>query len=272
MRLLRSAALGFGVALAGRVLLPVAGEGPGLVIQPSLIEVTRRPGERFERAVTLVNRGDEPLTVTARVADWTMSPEGEVRFLEPGGEPRSCARWIEVEPASLVVRPGQPAEVKVTVRFPADASGTRWAAVFFALPDTAATVEGRRPAAVARVGLTVYATAEGTQREDLRLLETSASADASGALLRAAFGDRGNTAVRFRLTWQIKSADGKFLRVYDVPSVVALPGSRRLVTERIEEELPPGSYVVTAMARWGARKWLARDCELLIQARSAPRG
>ena len=271
MRFLRSAVLGLGVALAGRALLPVAGEGPGLVIQPSLIEVERRPGERFERAVTLVNRGEEPLTVAARAADWAMSPEGEVRFLEPGGEPRSCARWIEVEPASLVVRPGEPAEVKVAVHFPAEASGTRWAVVFFALPETAAPVEGRGKTVTARVGLTVYATAEGTQREDLRLLETSASAEASGALLRAAFEDRGNTAVRFRLTWQIKSADGKFLRVYDTPSVVALPGSRRLVTERIEEELPPGSYVVTAMARWGARKWLARDCGLLIPPRPAPR-
>jgi P pilus assembly chaperone PapD len=271
MRLLRWAVLGFGLALAAAAPLPVDGEGPSLVIQPSLIEVARRPGERFERAVTLVNRGDEPLTVTARVADWTMSPEGEVRFLEPGREPRSCAGWIEVEPASLVVRPGQPAEVKVTVRFPAQASGTRWAVVLFALPETAAPNAGRGPTVAARVGLTVYATAEGTQGEDLRLLETSASADGSGALLRAAFEDRGNTAVRFRLTWQIKSADGKFLRVYDVPSVVALPGSRRLVTEKIEGELPPGSYVVTAMARWGARKWLARDSDLLIPARPVPR-
>jgi P pilus assembly chaperone PapD len=240
-----------------------------LEIQPSLLELSPRPEERLERTITLVNGSDEPLTVSARVGDWTMSATGEVSFLEPGRLTRSCASWIRVEPERQVVPPHGRAGARVAVRAPAGVSGTHWAVVFFSLPETATTLEGRKATVAARVGLTVYSTIEGTEQEDFDFQEMTASGDGSGkATLRALFENRGNTAVRIGLTWQIKSEDGKFVRAYSMPSVMALPGSRRETSVQVDEQIPPGSYTVTAMARWGARRWAAKDVQLVIGRRA----
>lgn len=248
-----------------------SGQPVALEIQPSLLELSPRPERGVDRTITLVNGSDEPLTVSASVGDWTMSATGEVSFLEPGRHPRSCASWIRVEPERQLVPPHGRAVARVTVRAPAGVSGTHWAVVFFSLPDTAATLEGRKTTVAARVGLTVYSTIEGTEQEDFDFREVNASADGSGkATLRALFENRGNTAVRIRLTWQIKSEDGKFVKAYGMSSVVALPGSQREASAEIEEQIPSGSYTVTAMARWGARRWAAKDVQLIIGRKATP--
>jgi fimbrial chaperone protein len=258
------------ICLSGLARLS-AGQRVGLDVLPSLLEISQKPGARFEREVTLSNGGDDSLSVEARVQDWAMSENGEIHFAGPGTLPGSCGPWIAVEPQKIVVPPRGRAIVRVSVQSPPDARGSRWAVVFFELPEVPASAEGRSVHYAARVGLTVYVTAEGTEREELELLEASASADAvsHAVRLRAVFENRGNTSVRARLTWQIKSADGKFLRTYREPSVVTLPGSRREAVTRVDEEIPPGSYLVTAMARWGAKRWMAQDCQLVIPKKAS---
>jgi hypothetical protein len=246
-----------------------ADEQIALEIQPSLLELTPRAGEQVARTVTLVNGGSVPVSVVARVSDWTMDTAGHVSFLEPGRVPRSCAGWVRVEPEKQVVAARGSAMARVIVRAPEAAAGTHWSVVLFELPETAARLEGRAATVVPRIGLTLYVTPGGSQHEDFDLEDVTASAMASGgATLRAAFSNRGNTAVRARLDWQIKSSDGKFIRTYRISSVVALPGSRREAVVGTDEAIPPGDYVVTAMARWGDRRWAARDVALSVPSKT----
>lgn len=240
-----------------------------LEIQPSLLELTPRAGEHLARTVTLVNGGSVPVSVAARVSDWTMDTAGRVSFLEPGRVPLSCAGWVRVEPEKQVVPARGSAMARVIVRAPEAAVGTHWSVVLFELPETAAQLEGRAARVVPRIGLTLYVTPAGSQREDFDLEEVTASATGpGGATLRASFSNRGNTAVRARLDWQIKSSGGKFVRTYRVSSVVALPGSRREAVVVTDEVIPPGDYVVTAMARWAERRWAARDVALAIPSKT----
>jgi hypothetical protein len=198
-----------------------------------------------------------------------MDTAGRVSFLEPGRVPLSCAGWVRIEPEKQVVPAKGNAVVRVIVRPPEPAVGTHWAVVLFELPETAARLEGRAATVVPRIGLTLYVTPGGSQREDFDLEDVTASATGSGgATLRAAFSNRGNTAVRTRLDWQIKSSDGKFVRTYRISSVVALPGSRREAVVGTDEAIPPGDYVVTAMARWGDRRWAARDVALSVPSKT----
>jgi hypothetical protein len=249
------------------VLAPLAAQEPpiALEIQPSLLELTPHASEGLTRTVTLVNSGRVSVSVVARVSDWAMDPAGQVSFVRPGRVPLSCAGWIRIDPERQIVPAGGRALARVTVQAPEAAAGTHWAAILFELPETDTRLEGRAVTVVPRVGLTLYVTPKGSQREDFDFEDVSASATGSGsATLRAAFANRGNTAVRARLDWQIKSSDGKFVRTYKISSVVALPGSRREAVANSDDMIPPGDYVVTAMARWGERRWASRDVALAV--------
>jgi len=261
-----------GAIAAAFLLLPAWAPGRprgpvGLDVLPSLLELSVPPGQRVQRVVTLTNPGAHAVSVTARPADWTMTDEGEIRFEEPGNEPLSCASWIAAEPRELRIDAAGQAKVTVTIQSPADFSGTRWAVLFFSLGETSGTVGGREVTLEPRVGLTVYLTAQGTEREQIELSASSAVLEADGkARLTAAFENGGNTAVRMKVTWQIRSPDGSIAWTYSAP-VVSLPGRRRTAVAKMDRGLAPGSYRVTAMARWGARMWKASDCELVVAPR-----
>jgi hypothetical protein len=253
--------LSFSVGLRAAPKKPIA-----LDVLPSLLELQAAPGETIERSVTLTNPGEDSLDVSAEAGDWTMSERGEIRFDAAGSNPRSCAGWIRVTPSAVRVPPKGQATVSVRVGAPADLDGTRWAVVFFRLPDALGFHEGRPADLVARVGLTVYVTGSGTERESLELSELTA-AGSPEILLRAAFDNGGNTAVRVKMTWQIRAASGSVVRT-DAATVVCLPGSRREAVDRVPD-LPPGTYRVSGMARWGNRRWKVRECVLEVPARPA---
>ena len=261
------------VAVAFLLLAVPAGGRPrgpvGLDVLPSLLELSVRPGERVVRVVTLTNPGEEPVSVSARPSDWTMTEEGEIRFEEPGSLPLSCASWIVAEPRELRIDAARQARVTVTIQSPADFSGTRWAVLLFSLGETTGSVGGRAVTLAPRVGLTVYLTAEGTEREQIELSSSSAVLEGDGkARLTAVFENGGNTAVRLKVTWQIRGVDGSIAWTHSA-QVVSLPGRRRTAVAKMDRALAPGSYRVIAMARWGSRKWKTSDCELVVAARQS---
>lgn len=244
-----------------------AGGRVGLDVLPSLVEVTQKAGDRFEREVTLSNGGDASLTVSVEVGDWSMSESGDVRFADAATLPGSCAQWIQVEPARVVIPPRGRSTVNLSVRSPADAVGTHWGVVFFTLPETRSSDQGSPITYLPRVGLTVYVTAEGTEREDFRLADVTAaeSSEAKGIRLAALLENEGNVAVRFHVTWQVKSADGKFVRSYEARSLVALPGTRREAILQVPDGIPAGSFTVTGMVRWGSKRWAAKNTQLTVR-------
>jgi hypothetical protein len=233
----------------------------GLDVLPSLLELHASPGETIERSVTLTNPGEEALEVSAEAADWLMTEQGDVNFVAPGTNPSGCATWILVTPSTIRVPARGQARVSVRVRAAGELDGTRWAAVFFRLPRVQGFHQGSPADLVPRVALTVYVTG-GTERESFEMTEVSAAGSPENVLLRARFDNQGNTAVRARMTWQIRSASGSVLRT-NAATVVSLPRSRREAAVRVYD-LPAGKYRVTAMAQWGNRSFRVRECALEV--------
>jgi len=242
------------------VIQAVPKKSIGLDVLPSLLELHASPGETIERSVTLTNPGEDALEVSAETADWSMTEQGGVSFLTPGTNPSGCATWILVAPSTIRVPARGQASVSVRIRAPAELEGTRWATVFFRLPEVQGFHEGSPADLVARVALTVYVTG-GSERESLELSEVTA-AGSPDARLGALFDNQGNTAVRVRMTWQIRSPSGVVVRTSDA-TVVCLPRSRREAAVRVAG-LPPGRYRVSGMARWGNHRWRVRECMLEV--------
>ena len=248
--------------LSGAAVIEAASDKSiGLDVLPSLLELHASPGETIERSVTLTNPGEDALEVSAEAADWSMTEQGDVNFGAPGTNPSGCATWIRVTPSTIRVPARGQANVSVRIHAAGELDDTRWAAVFFRLPHVQLFHEGSAAYLVPRVALTVYVTG-GAERESLELSEVAAAGSPDDARLRALFDNQGNTAVRVRMTWQIRSASGSVLRTSGA-TVVCLPRSRREAAIRVHD-LAPGSYRVTAMARWGNRSFRVRECAFAV--------
>lgn len=253
---------------SGSALLAVPARPAGLDVRPSLLEFQVTPGQSLERSVTLTNPGTDPVEITTATADWTMSESGEIRFRDPSTTPRSCAAWIRVTPAAIRVPGRGEARVIVRIDAPAEVEGTRWAVVFFRLPDAPGFLDGGPADLSARIGLTVYVTGAGTAREGMAFSDLRSTVDPDLRLL-AVFENSGNTSVRMKVTWQIRADSGAVVRT-DVTTVVALPESRREASVPLAR-LPAGKYRATVMSRWGDRRWKVRECGFEVPIRSVAR-
>lgn len=116
------------------------------------------PGARVERRIAIGNGTDEelPVALGAAVAEatdgWVLRPE-----LEPG--PTDLASWISIEPAELLLAPGEEALATVVVAVPGDAPGGEQYAAALATPP--AVDGGGGVGVVNSVGLRIYLSVAG---------------------------------------------------------------------------------------------------------------
>lgn len=238
-------------------------------ISPSLLEFTFPAGGSDEATVTLVNGSPDPLEIRAEVRDWTMDIDGPVRFAKPGTVGSACAAGVSVQPRAVSIPAGGKKTVTVGVSLPPGATGTCWAAVLFRSPRRPARIDGQEVDVDPRVGLVLYATASGTEKTEIALTEASGSNSSElwPAQLTAQVENRGNTAVRFRVTWQVKPADGSPVPILEEKGLVVLPRASRRVRLAVPKEAPLGLHPATLLIRWGNRRWLSGETRVLVTAR-----
>lgn len=89
------------------------------------------PGERFEGIIFLKNKGEGPAEVKVYQTDYLFFADGRNIYGEPGGIPRSNAKWISLSPTRTTIPPNQTSSVHYTVQIPEnpDLKGTYWSMV-----------------------------------------------------------------------------------------------------------------------------------------------
>lgn len=94
-------------------------------------EKTVKPGEKFEGIILLKNTGERPADVKVYQTDYLFYADGKNIYGEPGGIPRSNAKWISLSPVRLTVPPKETASVSYAVKVPEnpDLKGTYWSVV-----------------------------------------------------------------------------------------------------------------------------------------------
>ncbi|MHB1458765.1 MAG: fimbrial biogenesis chaperone [Armatimonadota bacterium] len=100
-------------------------------LDPIIVAV--KPGSVINRTFTLTLAVDEQQThFKLHIEDWWRSEDGKQSFYkEPGTVvPRSCGRWITVDPVEPQIEPGQTLTARVSITVPSDAkTGGYWCAL-----------------------------------------------------------------------------------------------------------------------------------------------
>lgn len=219
---------------------------------PSRTSVTAKPGELVSRDVTIVNDGDTPVVVRARLSDWSLDARGELRFLAPGATPTSLQGFLTFEPAEFSLAAGASGAFHVTLRSPMDGPATRWGVLLCEVRPTTWPRSGLGSRAIAELGSTFYLSRVPPDRVrgELTGMSVQQSADSSMAValtVRNACERHLYAAARVAL----RDSSGRQVSEGDLGTTVVLPGMERVFTWTCNTALSPGRYTVTATVDTG---------------------
>lgn len=125
-------------------------------VLPAREVVTARPGEPVVREVLVSNRGDAPIVVRARIADFDVDESGGMRLLAAGSLPATLAGCIRFEPESFSLPAGGSGAIRVTLTLPSEGPPTRWGVLLSEVrPAVPRSVE-LGPRAFGELGTTFY--------------------------------------------------------------------------------------------------------------------
>lgn len=108
---------------AGLAALLVAAEAAAFsgIVVPARFELKARPGEVLRQVVEIGNEGLEADEFAVRTADWGLSPQGGVTFVEEQLAPGSCRPWVRIERHTLAMPARSSRRFRFEVHVPPDA-------------------------------------------------------------------------------------------------------------------------------------------------------
>ena len=220
----------------------------GFSVEPTRAELSVPAGKRRGQTLTVRNaKPDEAIHLKIYARDVLYMPEGKIEFPPAGSTDWSCASWIQIAPAELDVPAGASRDVRISVTAPPDATGGRYAMVFF---ETGASYAAEGIGVNFRVGALIETVIRGTEERQAQLKElvVTSPADVEVSL----FND-GNILVR--PTGQIKVFDAggkKIAQTLFNPTMLGVfPQTLRKITTKLEPPLSPGPYRLRVEVDYG---------------------
>ncbi len=102
----------------------------GVAVSPSHIHFEVTPGTTESRVITVNNDTDRENKFRVSFNDFNMNGYGKSEFLPAGEGSNSLSRWVNVSPSFVELKPGEKAELTVTLMVPEDhedANKAAWA-------------------------------------------------------------------------------------------------------------------------------------------------
>jgi P pilus assembly chaperone PapD len=232
-----------------------------IMVTPIRVEHQVKAGTNETNVIQLRNEGATPTRVSVREEDWTMDRKGNVGFSKAGGDPGSCAGWLQLNPADFRIDPGQTRQIRYSLTVPAETKegGYRAAIAFDGMPLTEEGSAKKQMGLRGRIAVMVYATVGNpeirAQFEDFKV--TAGNKEIS---FKLTLGNQGDVHFRIKKSWiTIKDSKGEEVGRVEVPNVPVLPGAtRELEFNKEDLALPKGTYLAEAVLDVGKEDFLGR--------------
>ncbi|NIN00766.1 MAG: hypothetical protein GTO24_22600 [candidate division Zixibacteria bacterium] len=236
-----------------------------LEVQPEEV-VQQVPAGAF-RYVNLRFRSQEveSVYVSSKVMDLEYDEEGNLAVVEPAPDHRSCGDWLEVNPTSFALRPGQTKNVAVKVSVPRELAGGYYSCLVFEA--TTKGVQTSPLAAPFQIPILLNLPIGAELNVEISEINVSASPN-NPAEVEVLFKNTGNTHVKPKGKLVLKvwpqaalpagveyAGDEEYQPVGEVPFAsieeFVLPGEIRRVGISYPERLPPGKYLAEIVINYG---------------------
>jgi P pilus assembly chaperone PapD len=243
-----------GIAAAG---------GCSLEVSPLTLELQVDPGRAYTGTVELNNTGLETQHVKAYCQDWALKPDGLVVFLDAGKLPQSASPWVTLSPTEFDLEGGTSAQIRYTIRPPADAAGEFRSVIIFEGGAQQMTLHGAPSRIVPRLGAILYVQCGPAGRPQARISQFQASS--GGATITVE--NTGPGHLRFTGKLEVRRS-GQVVRSTELVGFVVLPAPFSQHQAKIAKEafadLAPGDYEVIAILDCGGSSLLGARTALSI--------
>jgi len=247
---------------------------PGFYVKQTNLEFSLAAGARRRNSVEILNVTGEPLQLTAKIRDWELDPSGELAFPEHGASHgRSCAGWISIAPATILVPPRGRANVSVTAALPRDAAGEHYAAIVLAPRSGLRVAE---PGVMSRTTILVTARALRTEKPAATVAGFVASRlEAHSTTFRLNVRNTGNVACfaqgRVAILDSLRKVITENLS-FGSEQVVVLPnGGRRFDIDWLGGLAPGGYVAVVSLAYHDGTPPISKEIPFKVPGGSKPR-
>lgn len=217
----------------------------------SKIRVVVAPGERAFGEITLDNPTDEAKSMRLYLEDWYYLPggSGAKEFLPANSIPTSACPWITFYPADVTVPAFGKRKINYSVTVPPDATGARFATLFFETLISKGTLsDSGRSAGLdinVRVATLFYIEVKGTVERTAKIsnLNIQPSKETKGSLdITLDFENTGNTDITTSGNYSLMNNEGLVSARGALNSVYTFPGGKGSLLGTWKDKIPAGDY------------------------------
>lgn len=226
-------------------------QSAGFIVSPAARQIVIPPGGRRAQTAKLTNLTKEPITVLAKVCEWRRTAGGADHVLtdEPG-HGRSGRELVTLRTEEVSIRGRGTRRVPVTVSFPRDGAGERYAAVLFDRKDIQLDAA---PAVRARRSVLLRIAGQRTGKPDAKVETFTAERQPNGAVkLAATVANVGNRSITPEVRFSVRTADGAQVGRVQPSSGggFILAGAKGRIGGTWDKILNPGEYAAEATIRY----------------------
>ena len=217
----------------------------------SKVRVMVAPGERAFGEMTLENPTDKAKNIRLYLEDWYYLPggSGAKEFLPVNSTAFSACSWITFSPAEVVVPPFGKQKINYVISVPQDASGTRFASLFFETLVTESSLSDvGRSAGLdisVRVATLFYIEISGAaeRKANISNLKIGPSKKTDGSLeITLDFENIGNTDITTSANFSLMGSDGIVSARGAFNDLYTFPGGKGVFLGVWKGKIAPGEY------------------------------
>lgn len=235
----------------GGLFIPSAQAGKLPFMNQSKIRVMVASGERTFGEMTLENPTDKAKNIRLYLEDWYYLPggSGAKEFLPVNSTAFSACPWITFSPAEVTIPPFGKQKINYVVSVPKDASGARFASLFFETLVTENSLSDLGRSAgldiSVRVATLFYVEVKGAaeRKANISNLKIGPSNNKDGSLeITLDFENIGNTDITTSANFSLMSKDGIVSARGAFNDLYTFPGGKGIFLGVWKERITPGEY------------------------------
>jgi hypothetical protein len=215
----------------------------------SKIRVIASPEERVFGELLLQNPTDKPKNIRLYLEDWRYLPDatGAKEFLPASSTPLSACPWMDFSPGEVHIPPYGKQRINYSISIPKEASGARYASLFFETLVTEKLSTDKIDSAgldiTVRVATLFYVEVKGSAERKAKIDNLKIVKDNKDALIISLdFENTGNTDITTSATFNLMDKKGKIYARGAFNELYTFLGGKGILQGIWKEQIPKGTY------------------------------
>ncbi len=257
--------------------LPQVGIGQDFEVSPVRLEFNAEPATNQTKTLNIKNHSGRKTAYTISISDFLVSSNGDKKTLPPNSTKRSCANWININPAFFELNPNEDISIQVSMLVPGEDYGAAWCMLYIqpSVEQTSWNADkklGTGVTVTGRIGVEIYQSPRSNINQSLKisnLVETTTT-NAVNRTFSATVENLGDKVTKFKiylLASNILTAEEK---QFPTQELEVFPKMSRNIELILPSELSPGKYALAAIVDYGP-KFPLEGTQLIIEVKEAVR-